>query len=199
MDMKQFSLPVSMLRQYCFCPRICYFYLIRQLKPQSPIWTQQGLDEHQRQEMLLSRRNLTKYGIRSEGKISIQYNLELQSEELFMHGICDAVLKADDTVSILEFKNTNSVINNIAFHIQLAAYAMLYEEMYSLKIKKGYILYGIKAKTLELNIDEAIKNKVIKIRDSIFALLEQGAMPSTSATANKCCQCEFFNFCSDRF
>lgn len=54
------SIPASLLRQYCFCPRIPFFTYVRQLHPPRAPWVEAGVAMHQRIEQLLKRRDLTK-------------------------------------------------------------------------------------------------------------------------------------------
>ena len=198
MHMKQFNIAVSMLRQYCFCPRIPHFYLFRSLNPEEKVWMKLGGEEHIRQEMLQKRRNLSRFGIQSNYS-TIENNVVLYSENLKLHGVCDAILKTDSDVFILEFKSSENISLNFGAQIQIAAYSMIYEEQIKSTIKRGFILYGNKAKTFEVNIDFELRNKVIKIRDAILEDLNDCVMPYSSAGENKCCQCEFFNFCADRY
>lgn len=199
MAMKQFNIPISMLRQYCFCPRIPYFYLVRQIRTNEQPWVRIGKLEHNRQEMLLKRRNLSRFGITPELEWTIHNNVELYSEHINLHGVSDAVVKTPNGDFLLEFKNSEHIKSNLGAKIQLAAYSMIYEEKYNTEIKYGFILYGTKAKTFVLQINNEIKDKVIEIRDHIFSFTDYGILPSTSATENKCSQCEFFNYCSDRY
>lgn len=198
MVMTQFNIPISMLRQYCFCPRIPFYYLVRQLKPVAPMWVSQGIDEHERQEMLLKRRNLSGYGIDSTDW-SIRFNVELYSEKIGVHGICDSVLEADHSFHVLEFKNSQSVEFNHGAKLQLAAYSMLCEEKYGTIIQNSFLLYGSKAKTYELRIDQELRSRVINAIEKIQEMLLKGTLPMSSAEESKCCQCEFFNFCADRY
>lgn len=197
MDMNQFNLPVSMLRQYCFCPRIPYFYIARNITPVEKEWMSQGIEEHKRQEMLSKRRNLSRFGISTIGKIS--FNVELYSDQLSLHGICDAILSADSELSIIEFKNSDYDKFTIGTAVQLCAYAMLCEEKYGEIIKQCFVLYGSKGKTRKVNIDASIRSKTLEIRDHIIKKLKKADIPPSSAEENKCGQCEFFNFCADRF
>ena len=199
MDMNQFNLPISMLRQYCFCPRIPFFYLVRQLQPIEQPWIQSGLEEHNRQKILQKRRNLSRYGIKMENDWEIHSNIELFSDKLHIHGICDAVVKCSSKTFILEFKNSESVSDNTGARIQLAAYSMVYEDIYGVELTEGFIIYGAKAKTFKVSIDQSIRKKVIDIRDEIFASMKSGILPVSSAAEKKCSQCEFFNFCADRY
>lgn len=199
MAMKQFNISVSMLRQYCFCPRIPYFYLVRQLNINEQPWIKIGVDEHNRQAQLLQRRNLSRFGIGTDQKWVIKSNVELYSEIYSLHGICDAVVSTSKGSFILEFKNYENVKLNLGAKIQLAAYSMLYEEKYKVDIKYGFILFGTKAKTIELQINNDLRKKVIQTRDNIISIIEKGTLPSSAATEKQCSQCEFFNFCADRY
>lgn len=186
-----------MLRQYCFCPRIPYFYIVREIRPYEQIWVKQGSDEHVRQEMLMRRRNLSRFNIHGCGVI--KHNVELQSDKLNLHGICDAILETGNETCVLEFKNSANFKVTTGTKVQLAAYAMLYEERARKEISRGFVLYGTKAKTYEITINSELKAKVLEIRDRISDTIRQCYIPSSAASEKKCSQCEFMNFCADRF
>jgi len=196
MDTKQFNIPISLLRQYVFCPRIPYFYLVRQLVPSEKLWIKQGNCEHVRQILLSKRRSFEKYRIK-EG--ILRFNVVLNSNDLGLHGICDAVLENTEKAVIFEFKNSEKTSNNLGAKIQLAAYSLVYEQMTGKEINSGYILFGKKAKVSEVTIDERLKATVLNIVSEIHNTIESSLLPLSSSSENKCCQCEFFNFCADRF
>ena len=76
MAMKQYDIPISMLRQYCFCPRVVYYHLVRQITSSEKLWVTQGINEHTRQTMLNNRRNLSRYHIDADNW-KITNNIEL--------------------------------------------------------------------------------------------------------------------------
>lgn len=186
-----------MLRQYCFCPRIPYFYIVRSIKPYEQPWVKQGIDEHIRQQMLMKRRNLSRFNINNIG--FIKDNVELYSEKLNLHGICDAVIETAEASFVLEFKNSSYYKISLATSVQLAAYAMLYEENFNKHVEKGFVLYGTKAKILEIKIDQELKDRTLDIRDKILETIKRSYIPNSPADETKCSQCEFFNFCADRY
>ncbi len=103
MDTDSFSVPVSLLRQYAFCPRIPFFYLIRNLHPPFWPWVKQGLGFHEKTQMLAKRRNLSRFGL--TGEFTLEADVALKSETLHLHGICDAVLTLVSAQMVpLEFK-----------------------------------------------------------------------------------------------
>lgn len=80
MDTDSFSVPVSLLRQYAFCPRIPFFYLIRNLHPPFRSWVKQGLGFHEKTQMLAKRRNLSRFGL--TGEFTLEADVALKSETL---------------------------------------------------------------------------------------------------------------------
>jgi len=83
--------------------------------------------------------------------------------------------------------------------MQLVAYGMLAEKIYEKEFNLGFILFEKKSKNIPLNITESDKENLLKIVDDIIALIEKGLLPDSSANGNKCLQCEFENYCNDRF
>jgi CRISPR-associated exonuclease Cas4 len=51
-----YSLPISLIRQYCFCPRIPYFQELLKLNPKRPQWVKQGEKLHQQQQKVFKHR-----------------------------------------------------------------------------------------------------------------------------------------------
>lgn len=198
MDSKPYSVPISLLRQFCFCPRIPFYQACMQIDVKYPVWVSQGVSEHDRYEMLSKRRNLNKFGLDTL-QYNIRHNVYLHSEDLRMHGVCDSILSTDSDKYIVEFKLSDREKLNLAEKVQLTAYAIVAEEMYGLKIAKGFILIGKKGKTFIVDIDKGLRDKTLSIRDHVIDIVEKDIMPNSAATERKCCQCEYFNFCADRF
>ena len=147
--------------------------------------------------MLMKRRNLSRFNIDGHGVI--KHNVELESVNLNLHGICDAILETSNETVILEFKNSSNYKVTTGAKVQVAAYVMLYEEMTKKEISRGFVLCGTKAKSYEITIDSKLRQKVIDIRNKILHTIKACYIPSSSATENQCSQCEFLNFCGDRF
>lgn len=194
--MESFNLPVSMLRQYSFCPRIPFLYLAREIDPPKGTWVKQGMSYHQIQEILSKRRNLSRFGLTGEFKLSSE--VRLYSERLKLHGICDGIIETNDTLFPLEYKLQEKLTKSTGAVIQLVAYAMLIEEKYNKKISCGFILYGSKGKTHEVLIDSITRKQVTTIINRIEQDCSMGLLPNTSASERQCSQCEFSNFCADR-
>lgn len=195
--MESFSVPISFLRQYCFCSRIPYFQLMLDLQPAGPMWLKQGLDHHAREEMLLKRRKLNQFGVSSQNFRFLQ-DVKLFDAELALHGICDGVILTDDEVVPLEFKLSEGT-PPLGARLQLTAYAMLLESKEKKPVLRGFILYGRKGRSLEVTFDERLRSAVMATADQIRRACGRSILPPSAATESQCAQCEYQNFCADRF
>ena len=88
------SLPVSYIRQFCFCPRIPFLSVFLEIKPPSPLWVQDGVDFHEKAAMLQKRRKLSKFNL--SGKGVFKSNIYLKSSVYPIHGIADGIFIMED-------------------------------------------------------------------------------------------------------
>lgn len=191
------SVPVSLLRQYCFCPRIPYFLLVKGIQPVETPWMKQGESYHEKQTLLNKRRSFERYGL--DGNIRIEHRVSLRSELLRLHGICDAMLfKDDQPMAIVEFKSRVKTKLNMGEIIQMAAYSMICEVEFGRQFSFGYILSGDKGKVKPVSINPETKLKVLQVRDALIAQCEECLLPDSSASILQCGQCEYLNYCADR-
>lgn len=189
------SLPISIIRQHAFCPRIPFYNEILGINPSNRLWQKQGLNLHKRQTMLFKRRNLEKFGFKDAYQ---KHNVSLKSDKYGIHGICDAILFTSDELCPLEFKLESS--NNIpkGHVLQLAAYALVAEQQFEKPCYKLFILYGQRGHTMQIDFDEKLKNQVKTTVKQIKQNLQSPLLPHSSASDAQCGQCEYLNFCADR-
>jgi len=189
-----YEIPINLIRQYYFCPRIVYFRYLIGFDSHEQIWVQQGKKHHERQYMLMKNRNLSRFGIK-QGKVF--YSDFLKNDYLKIHGFADAVIATDTEVAPVEFKLSRSKITKGYFY-QLAAYGVCAEIKYNKKCEKGFFLFEDKGKVLEKAITDEHKNEIAELLNNISRMLEYEIMPDSSASAHQCSQCEYLNFCNDR-
>ena len=121
------SLPVSYIRQFCFCPRIPFLSVFLEIKPPSPLWVQDGVDFHEKAAMLQKRRKLSKFNL--SGKGVFKSNIYLKSSVYPIHGIADGIFIMEDGEIIpLEFKAQDNFVASRGHILQLTGYAILLEE-----------------------------------------------------------------------
>lgn len=73
------------------------------------------------------------------------------------------------------------------------------EKIYNKKFDLGFISFEKSAKTVPIKIDEKLKNELLNIVEDIIKLIKSEKLPNSSAEDEKCTQCEFLNYCNDRF
>ena len=194
MATSSYSLPISLIRQYCFCPRIPFFNEVLGVNPGDRLWQRQGVAYHERQRMLNRRRSLKRYGLQ-EGKM--HHDVWLASNTLGCHGICDAIVETDVEVCPVEFK-LNAVRPNRGELLQLAAYGIAAEERFGKPCNSMFLLCGQRGKVRHYVLDTNIRDSARKTIDNILKSFEISLLPESPATTAKCSQCEYLNFCGDR-
>ena len=189
-----YSLPINLIRQYCFCPRIPYFQELLKLDPPRPLWVKQGEDFHLKQEKVFKYRTLKRFHLEQAKQ---EFNVFVSADNLQLHGVIDSVLLSADAIYPIEFK-LNGYKPNKGQILQLTAYAMVATQKYDLPCDKGFILYTNKGKTNPIVFKSKDKEQVIFIRDRILDNLEKSYLPDSPATPAQCTQCEYLNHCNDR-
>ena len=188
------SLPVNLIRQWSYCPRVVYYMELIKASFHRPGWLKQGTDFHQAEKKLWQRRNLSRFHLKT-GKT--HYNLSLRDPVLGLHGIVDMAIETKTEVYPVEFKLSANKRKQ-GDQLQLVAYAMLLEKHFSKPSPVGFL--SGKGKALwTINIDADKRKSVRGVSANIRKMLKQGLKPPSSASYAQCCICEYVNFCNDRF
>ena len=82
---------------------------------------------------------------------------------------------------------------------QMRAGAMLLAEQYGCIADRGFILYGSRGKTLTVEVDREMREKVAGTLALIREMLRMPVLPESSADESQCSTCEYLNFCADRY
>lgn len=193
--LKSFSIPISMLRQYVFCPRIPYYRFLLGQKNRSTLWMQQGEQFQLELEDLLKRRKLTRFGMAGA---RLEHGIQLESQNLSVHGIVDTLLINETHVVPLEIKLAGGPPVR-GQKLQLLAYGLLAAENYHLKFEQGYFLFGKKASHVYV-IDNDAGNKadLNRVVSGILEMMGTMTKPDSPASKAQCVQCEHGLECNDR-
>jgi CRISPR-associated exonuclease Cas4 len=186
---------INLIRQYMFCPRIVYFNLFTNIKPVYPKHVKLGIDYHFLQQKLLSHRKFKKLHINYRDIIIEKY---LEDEVLDIDGKVDMAFICDDEIVPVEFKFIDKK-PSISHKLQLVGYSVLLEKHYNLPVKNSFIIYGNNVKFYKVIIDEKLKTDFFVILNRIKDIENSGVFPNSSASEKQCSQCEYLNFCDDRF
>jgi len=189
-----FSLPVHLLRQHLFCPRIPWFQELLDYRPPQPQWVRQGVDFHQRQAAVFRHRTLKRFGLEEASK---RFHVPVQSDRWAMHGMVDCVLETETAVYAVEIKLSGSKPRK-GHILQVTAYGLLLADTQAKPCRRAFVVTEEKGKTWPVEITELRIAEVTATRDAIMKNLEGSRMPDSAASNAQCTQCEYLNYCNDR-
>jgi len=192
--MMSFSIPVSLLRQYLFCPRIPFYHLMREIDPPKPFWVEIGVEQHEKRKKLVQKNGI---GYLSDFRPHYEYEVALHSDQLGLHGKLDAIAFTEKGIFPIEFKLYAKNVEH-GHVMQLVAYAMLAEYRYEQEVSTGLLVTGLHSKVVPVLITEEKRAGVMEIREKIYSDIAKGMIPPTAANRGKCAQCEYQAFCTDR-
>lgn len=188
-------IPISLIRQYKFCPRIVYYNLLTNIKPIFPRQVSLGTDYHELQNEMIKSRKFKKFHIDYQEILSEKY---LENEELNICGKVDFTFLTKDELIPCEFKHINSK-PNYSHILQLVGYGILLEKEYEQEFKKAFIIYSNNMKFYKIDITKKHKKDFFEVIKDIENIIKNDILPNSSANENQCIQCEYLNYCDDRF
>lgn len=189
-------IPINLIRQFHFCPRIVYYSLLTNIKPIYPKHVELGLKYHEIQEKLSKNRKFKKLKINYE---NIVLNKFLEDSKLGIYGKADLALIAKDEVVPIEFKFIKPKKPSYSHILQLFGYGYLFKQYYNKEFKRMVIIYSNNIKVFNIEATEKHKEDFIKTVEEIKKIANSSVLPDSSANEAKCLQCEYLNFCDDRF
>jgi len=189
-------IPINLIRQYNFCPRIVYYNLLTNIKPIYPRQVSLGLDYHKAQEELSKNRKFKKLKIDYNKVIIEQY---IEDETLNILGKVDLALLNDKEIIPIEFKDINSKKPSYSHILQLYGYGLLLSKEYNKEFNRAIIIYSNNMKLFNINITPKIKKDFFETLRNIEKIVDNNILPNSSANDKKCTQCEYINYCDDRF
>lgn len=187
-------IPINLIRQYFFCPRIVYFNLLTNIKPVFPKHVSLGQEYHQLQNHLTKSRKFKKLQIDYK-ELLIEKHLE--SRVLNINGIVDLAFICDDEVIPVDFKFIEKK-PSYAYMLQVVGYGMLLEEKFKKPFKRGFIIYSRNIKFYNITFNQRLKRDFLQTIKKIEKIVDDEIFPHSSASENRCSQCEYINYCDDR-
>lgn len=189
-------IPVNLIRQFHFCPRIVYYTLLTNIKPVYPKHVELGLKYHEIQEKLSKNRKFKKLKIDYQ---KIVLNKFLEDIELGIYGKVDLALISKEEVVPVEFKFIKSKKPSYSHILQLFGYGSLLKKHFNKKFERMAIIYSNNVKVFNIGATKKQMEDFLKTIDEIKKIVNIAVLPDSSASESKCLQCEYLNFCDDRF
>ena len=134
-------LDVTDLKQYVCCPRIVFYhYCLPKVRPIT-LLMEEGIRCHLEEESREERRSLHSYGLVDGERV---FHQALQSNKLELSGKADLVIvtpsraMTNAEAAIVEYKYSEYKAGP-HFALQLAAYALLVEEIWEIPVKQTFL------------------------------------------------------------
>lgn len=196
---EQWLFDVTDVKQYACCPRLVYYHAcLPDVRPLT--YTMQvGIQSHQQEEDREGRRSLHNYGLEQGERL---FHYAITSEKLGLKGLIDLVilspsLEAKEKVIIpVEYKYSEQKVG-LHFKVQLAAYALLLEEVFQMPVLRAFLYAIPRRKAEEVPITPALRKKVMMILQQMRHMLLSEQMPEPTKEYRRCPTCEFRRFCND--
>ncbi len=187
-------LQVTDLKQWLYCPRIVYFrFNWPGVRP-----TTYGLEEgrlaHEDVTLALRRRRRRLRGL-PEG--NWLFDVAHYSTTLGLSGRVDLVIEREDEIIPVDFKDSANVKAR-HFKIQVVAYALLLEEAFERKARRGFIYSLPRRRAKEIEITTRLRKQVRSLTQEIIDVIRGEHMPPGPRSLAPCVACEFRRFCNDR-
>lgn len=186
-------LTVSDLKQFDYCARVVFFErCLPHIRPHT-YKMDAGHEAHEDEQRLALRRTLHAYGELSGTR---HFDMMIQSETLGFVGLMDeVVITASGTVFPVDYKLAKSARKN--YKVQLAAYALLLEEVYKTVVSYGYLFLIDSRKLVKVPITAHLRNSVHSTLQNARTMINEERMPEATTVRNRCTDCEFRRFCND--
>lgn len=191
---QSYSIPISQIRQFCFCPRVFYYHEFMKFKTQTPLWVEQGEQYHSVASEFMKRRTLNRFGLKDA---KLLRRVELKNNQLGIHGVADGLLIGSDQVSVLEYKLAGKKPSTGQI-LQAVAYGMCAAEQWQMPFRTAFLLFGRNPRPHVVHITEDLVDKLNRTVAKMHSVVDAGFLPDSSASDYQCGQCEFLNYCNDR-
>lgn len=190
-------LQISGIQHFSFCRRQWALIHIEQQWEEN-VLTAEGRQEHSRvhDEKIQDIRDgvITKRGLR------------IYSNELGIHGVCDAVefIPANDGIQLfgkdgcwiprpVEYKHGTKKINDCD-RLQVVLQAMCLSEMFSFEVEEGCIFYHKNRSREYIAITDELRQEATKMINEMHSYMTRGYTPKVKP-AKACRQCSLIDIC----
>ncbi|MBW2993700.1 CRISPR-associated protein Cas4 [Candidatus Woesearchaeota archaeon] len=127
----------------------------------------------------------------------IKSEIKIVSEKLNLVGKIDQIELHKNLIIPVELKTGSSPKSGIwqGHKIQVAAYALLLEELYKKKVNQGSVIYLDHDIKRTIIINPFMKDEIIELRKQVEALFKSKTPPEITENKNKCLKCGLKELC----
>jgi CRISPR-associated exonuclease Cas4 len=184
-------LPLSALQHYIYCPRQCALIHVERLWAENR-QTAEGRRLHERaDEPVVERR----HGVRTVTA------MPLSNAELGIAGVADVIefhAGADgERPYPVEYKRGKPKTHR-ADEVQLCAQALCLEAMFSRRVEKGALFYGMPRRRQAVEFDGALRDLTLETIRGAREMIAAGRTPPAKYEARHCGACSLLDLCEPR-
>lgn len=180
---KVYSIPISALQHYSYCPRQFALIHIEEIYEEN-FFTVDGNIVHERVD------NANNYSNKNK---NCENSLPIWSDELGIYGLADVVEFKKGTPFPVEFKRGKKK-RKIADDIQLMAQGYCLEEMFDLTIEKGAVYYNKSRRRRVVLFTKELRNLLNKTVKNVRKLLINKEIPDP-VNDQRCRNCSLKESC----
>lgn len=192
-DEPRLELTVTDLAQSAYCRRLPYYRLVLPVTPPPTYKMRRGREVQAAVQALERRRGFQEYGLGEGERV---FGLRLRSPRLGLSGQLDLLVKTAPAAYPVDFKDSDGPLRP-GHRVQLAAYALLVEDVLGLRVPAGYIYFVPRAEAEEVSLGEVERDDVRRRVDAIRAMVAAEALPAPTKVRARCAACEYRNYCGD--
>ncbi len=183
---------ITDLKQHIYCARISYYHLC--LPDVRPVTRKMmlGIEQHSIERERATRRTFSMYGI-IEGER--RFDVDVFSSRLNLTGRVDELVFTDSEIIPVDYKFATRFGKHV--EVQLAAYGMMAEEIFSLLSRRGYLYLTKAKKAIEIRITSQLRKMVEQAVYEMAETQKNEKMPQATEWRQRCLDCEFRRFCND--
>lgn len=179
--------PVTLIKEYLFCPRIPYFILVLGVKEIQTASMEMGKDVEVLEKEKAKRRKTL---FRDRKVLKRWLNLRVSSERLKLQGIVDEVVESEDGLHVVEYKY--GALNRKWVFYQAVAYAMLVSEHFGRRVNSIILVDLSSGERREVPYEHRHAQHVMWIVRKLDEIVEEAKLPPMGA---RCPSCLYRKFC----
>jgi len=184
----------SHIIEYLYCPRYTWFEYVLAIPQYEDKYYKVMKGRHLHSEKLVRNKEYLRKRIGAVEKQTDQY---LAAGNL--RGRIDEVLNLNDgTFAPLDYKFAKWEGKVFRTHrIQLYCYALMIENNFKAKVKRGYLVYiRSKNKLVEVEVPESAKKEIEESIAGIADIIERNYYPRATKYKSACLNCTYKNICT---
>lgn len=184
---------VTDLKQFGYCARVVYYErCLPHIRPRT-YKMQAGKAAHEQEPKRAMRRSLSGYGELAGERF---FDVSLSSARLNLSGTIDEVVRtANGELFPVDYKLARQASK--PYKLQLAAYALLLQDVENVTVQRGYIYLILTRKLVHVTMTPALFSAVEQALAALETIVAEERMPPAAENRNLCAACEFRRFCND--